>query len=88
MTMSHGSPFWVLMQMLKQNIQLYKKKKCSAKLISGLRIMAANRVINSALSSPNSVYSVMSIVNSVHHIKLLKEQIFFNKYHRAIKAVR
>ena len=40
---------------------------CSAKFNSSLRTMAANKVINSALSSPNSVYKGMSIGNSIRH---------------------
>ena len=57
-------------------------QKCSAKITSGLRIMAANEVLNSEIASPNSVY------RKFNSSKLLKEQIFFNNYHRAIKAVR
>ena len=64
--------------------------------------MAANKVLNSDLSSPNSVYNGMSIGNSLEKNKKTKkknnnkqtknkkkqQQIFFNNYHRELKAVR
>ena len=40
---------------------------CSANITSGLRIMVADKVIKSSLSSPNSVYNGMSIGNSIRH---------------------
>ena len=39
--------------------------KLSSKITFGLRIMAANKVLKSNLSSSNSVYSGMSIENSI-----------------------
>ena len=42
-------------------------QKCSAKITSGLRSMAANKVLNSDLSNPSSVYNRMSIGNSISH---------------------
>ena len=100
LAMSHDSPFWVLVQMLKRRCFKHEKgsflfsqiktlktaefkrmkkcfilieiaktaieiqdqtqmnqylQKCSAKITSGLRIMAANKVLSSDLSGPNSV---------------------------------
>ena len=42
-------------------------QKCSAKIISGLLIIAANKMLNSDLSSTNSVYNGKSIGYSIRH---------------------
>ena len=42
-------------------------QKFSAEITSGLYIMAAKKVLNSDISSPDSVYNGMSIGNSIRH---------------------
>ena len=60
----------------------YLQNKCSTKNISGLRILTAN-------TSAKFLFSLqLNVHRKLNLSKILKEQIFFNNYHRAIKAVR
>ena len=70
----HMKKYFILTEIAKSAIEIYDQtlmnqylQKCSAKITTGLRIIAAYKVLNSDFSSPNSVYNGMSIGNSIRH---------------------
>ena len=72
--LTHTKKCFILTEIMKSVIEIEDQtlmnqylQKCNAKITSGLCLMTANKVLNSDLSSPNSVSNGMLIGNSICH---------------------